>query len=170
VLLLNECLLLFISLSTQSGKLWIHPRISQSQFLNKYSENKSHSSISLVLRFTRIGLSAYNAVLTTGEGLLWDWGCFQIVRSSQDAQWVLRPAVFFSVLNKVGFVVSRGTKPQDTDILRSKRIWVLISGMLVKCFLLFGGCTHFTDEEHAIPCKTGNFEVLKYIHNVKVMN
>jgi hypothetical protein len=27
VLLLNECLLLFISLSTQSGNFWIHPRI-----------------------------------------------------------------------------------------------------------------------------------------------
>jgi len=27
VLLLNECLLLFISLSSQSGKFWIHPRI-----------------------------------------------------------------------------------------------------------------------------------------------
>jgi hypothetical protein len=27
VLLLNECLLLFISLSTQSGKFWIHTRI-----------------------------------------------------------------------------------------------------------------------------------------------
>jgi len=26
VLLLKECLLLFISLSTQSGKFWIHPR------------------------------------------------------------------------------------------------------------------------------------------------
>jgi hypothetical protein len=26
VLLLNECLLLFISLSTQSGNFWIHPR------------------------------------------------------------------------------------------------------------------------------------------------
>jgi hypothetical protein len=28
VLLLNECLLLFVSLSTQSGKFLIHPRIS----------------------------------------------------------------------------------------------------------------------------------------------
>jgi hypothetical protein len=28
VLLLNECLLLFISLSTQSGNFWIHPRTS----------------------------------------------------------------------------------------------------------------------------------------------
>jgi hypothetical protein len=27
VLLLNECLLLFISLSTQSGNFWIHPRM-----------------------------------------------------------------------------------------------------------------------------------------------
>jgi hypothetical protein len=27
VLLLNDCLLLFISLSTQSGNFWIHPRI-----------------------------------------------------------------------------------------------------------------------------------------------
>jgi hypothetical protein len=27
VLLLNECLLLLISLSTQSGNFWIHPRI-----------------------------------------------------------------------------------------------------------------------------------------------
>jgi hypothetical protein len=28
VLLLKECLLLFISLSTQSGNFWIHPRIN----------------------------------------------------------------------------------------------------------------------------------------------
>jgi hypothetical protein len=28
VLLLNECLLLFISLSTQSGNFWIHPPIT----------------------------------------------------------------------------------------------------------------------------------------------
>jgi hypothetical protein len=30
VLLLSECLLLFISLSTQSGNVWIHHRISRS--------------------------------------------------------------------------------------------------------------------------------------------
>jgi hypothetical protein len=28
MMLLNECLLLFISLSTQSGNFWIHPHIS----------------------------------------------------------------------------------------------------------------------------------------------
>jgi hypothetical protein len=34
VLLLNECLLLFIPLSTQSGNFWIHPRIWRSRALD----------------------------------------------------------------------------------------------------------------------------------------
>jgi hypothetical protein len=34
VLLLNECLLLFTSLSTQSGNFWIHPRTVGHNVLN----------------------------------------------------------------------------------------------------------------------------------------
>jgi hypothetical protein len=38
VLLLNKCLLLFISLSTEFGNFWIHPRSSQSFSISWYSD------------------------------------------------------------------------------------------------------------------------------------
>jgi hypothetical protein len=61
VLLVNECLflLLFISLSTQSGNFWIHPRISQHKrvkvkekkgVLGRWKYSSTHSLTSAVDR------------------------------------------------------------------------------------------------------------------------
>jgi len=56
VLLLNECLLLFISLSTQSGNFWIHPRT----YLYPFGLHPSYESVGLSILFTSVRRSFRN--------------------------------------------------------------------------------------------------------------
>jgi hypothetical protein len=43
VLLLNECLLLFISLWTESGKFWLYPRIRSNSLNFNFGNNDTRS-------------------------------------------------------------------------------------------------------------------------------
>jgi len=50
MLLLNECLMLFISLSTQSGNFWIHPRSSSRRtLLHGYNNRTGNITVLCIL-------------------------------------------------------------------------------------------------------------------------
>jgi hypothetical protein len=56
VLLLNECLLLLISLSTQSGNFWIHSRIQRPWLIWHWNVQPNGTSSSIPIRCVRVSV------------------------------------------------------------------------------------------------------------------